>query len=313
MERLLDKLVVPEELERQQRIEPIRQVYRQAELFVPAHYGVSLSPSLLSLSQQYEQIHWKLEKSFGMFRRILAGLTSPLPLRALEVEARIAWECFDEGDPEPLDSFIRSRLGVMTNYDGPLPDEVRQRVMDFLDDCFTPVPLYEPGEWFLLGSPQIDQLATLIGDNIKAFPSLRVALRSDGEPFREKLAEELPGIVLVAWDDIATASSETLLNTASNTIRESGLRNHVPLADEMVDEAADDTLTRFEALEATRQELDVLEQEAALSTQQAEVWTLARQGVEIPEIASMLGKTPNHISVQKHYAVNKMKQTDEAR
>jgi hypothetical protein len=161
MERLLNKLDFPEELERHQRIEPIRQVYRQAELFVPAHDGVSLPPSSLSLSQQYEQIHWTLERSFGMFRRILAGLTSPPPLRALRLETRIAWGRFDEGDPEPLDRFIKRRLGVMKNHDGPLPDDVRQRVMGFLDDCLTSVPLYEPGEWFLLRPPQIDQLATL--------------------------------------------------------------------------------------------------------------------------------------------------------
>jgi len=110
MERLLDKLDVPEELERQQRIEPICQVYRQAGLFVPAHDGVSLPPSLLSLSQQYEQIHWTLERSLGLFRRILAGLTSPPPLRTLRLEARIAWERFDEGDPEPLDRFIKHPL-----------------------------------------------------------------------------------------------------------------------------------------------------------------------------------------------------------
>jgi len=91
------------------------------------------------------------------------------------------------------------------------------------------------------------------------------------------------------------------------------LRNHVLLADWIADEAADDTLTRFEAGEAARQELDLLEQGAALSPQQAEVWTLARQGAGIGEIARMLGKTPNHISVQKHNAVKNMKQANEAR
>src|SRR5215218_5844613 len=75
MEHLLNKLAVPEEQERQQWIEPICQVYRQTELFLPAHDGVSLPPSLLSLSQQYEQILWSLEESFGTFRRILASLT----------------------------------------------------------------------------------------------------------------------------------------------------------------------------------------------------------------------------------------------
>src|SRR5215217_1401838 len=60
-EHVLDKLVVPNELERQQQFGPIRHVYRQAELFAPAHEGDSETSSLLSLSQQYEQIHWTLE------------------------------------------------------------------------------------------------------------------------------------------------------------------------------------------------------------------------------------------------------------
>src|SRR5215212_1741628 len=317
IEHRLDKLGVPEGLDWQ--IGPIRQAYGQAELFVPAHDGVSLPSSLLSLSQQYEQIHWTLERSLGMFRRILAGLTSPPPLRTLRLEARIAWDRFDKGDPEPLDRFIKRRLGVMKNHDGPLPDDVRQGVMDFLGDCLASVPLYEPGEWFLLRPPQIDQLATLIGKNIKAYPRLRVALQSDDEKFRERLAEELPGIVRVAWDDLDTISDEHTLNEekplltqVSKAISDMGPRNSVLLADEMADEATNDSLARFEASEAARQELDLMEQGAALSPQQAEVWTLARQGAEIGEIANILGKTPNHISVQKHNAVRAMKQAHEA-
>src|SRR5215211_1144993 len=194
MERLLDKLDFPEELERQQRTEPIRHVYRQAELFVPAHDGLSLPPSLLSTSQRYEQIHWTLERSLGMLRRILAGLTSPPPLRALQLEARIAWERFDEGDPEPLDTFIKNRLGIMSNFAGSLPREVRSRVMKFLDGCFATVPLYQPGDWLLLGPPQLDQLTELVGENIKGFPDLKIALSGNGRTFRETLLEELPGV-----------------------------------------------------------------------------------------------------------------------
>jgi DNA-binding CsgD family transcriptional regulator len=316
MENLLDRLSIPVELERWQQGDLTRRAYSQVELFMPAHQGTSRRPSLLSLSQQYEQISWRLEQSLGTFRRFVGSLTSPPPLGALRLEARIAWECFDEGDPEPLDRFIRRRLGVMSKHDGPLPDDVRHRVIGFLDYCLPPVPLYEPGEWFLLASPQVDHLAALIGDNIKAFPRLKAALLSDGKPFRQRLAEELPGLVRVAWDDIETGSDEPLLMKVSRAIGDMRLRNHILLVDEMADVAEDDTLARFEAGEAARQEvnlLDLLEEEAALSPQQAEVWTLLRQGVEIEEIASMLGKTPNHISVQKHNAVRKLKQVDEVR
>jgi DNA-binding CsgD family transcriptional regulator len=185
--------------------------------------------------------------------------------------------------------------------------------MHFLDDCLASLPLYEPEDWFLLGSPQVVQLAGLVSDNIRTFPDLEAALCSNGEQFRERLAEELPGILRVAWEDIQTVSTKTLLNEASNDIRTMGSRDHKPLPDEVSDEAVDDTLARFEALEAARQELDALQREAALSPQQAEVWALSRKGLEFGEIASMLGKSPNQISVQKHNAVKQMRRTAEAR
>jgi len=154
-----------------------------------------------------------------MLRRILAGLTSPPPLRALQLEARIAWERFDEGDPEPLDTFIKNRLGIMSNFAGSLPREVRSRVMKFLDGCFATVPLYQPGDWFLLGPPQLDQLTELVGENIKGFPDLKIALSGDGRTFRETLLEELPGVTRVAWEDIQRIKKETLLTRVSESLR----------------------------------------------------------------------------------------------
>jgi hypothetical protein len=62
MERLLDRLSIPAVPMLQQQIEPIQQVYRQVELFVPAHKEASPPTSLLLVSQQYEQINWKLER-----------------------------------------------------------------------------------------------------------------------------------------------------------------------------------------------------------------------------------------------------------
>ena len=65
--------------------------------------------------------------------------------------------------------------------------------------------------------------------------------------------------------------------------------------------------------EAARQWLDELEQAAKLSPQQKEVWwRRRRKKMEIGEIAAELNISENHVSVQLHYANEKLRKAGEA-
>jgi DNA-binding CsgD family transcriptional regulator len=305
LERMLDRTGIRPVLEMQERLESYGRVYEQAYFTVSLREESLPSTLHFVLGWQQAKVIADLERSLEALRRYMLSIPSPNPLSPLELQAREAWERFDEGDPEPLDTFIKERLGIMANHDGPLPDALRRRVLKFLDFCFAPQPLYQPGDWFLLGQAANDQLTTLVGERIWMFPDLKAALSDDpNKTYKERLAEELPGVVREAWADIQTVSSTTLLNKASNSIRMMKPQGHQVLPDDV----PDDSLARFEAQESIRQNLDTLEQEAGFSPQQLEVWRLSREGMEIAEIADTLGISPNQVSVQKHYAIVKARE-----
>ncbi len=71
----------------------------------------------------------------------------------------------------------------------------------------------------------------------------------------------------------------------------------------------DPALEEFELKEAARQQieqLDMLEQRAKLSPQQAEVWRRLRRGMEIEEVAAELGIPKTQVSVAKNKAIQKL-------
>jgi RNA polymerase sigma factor (sigma-70 family) len=301
---MLDRSDIRSALKMRQRVETTYRAHEQAYVSAALYENSLPSTHYFTLGWQQEKLFYDLERSLGAFRRFLLSLPVPSPLSPLALHAREAWERFDEGDPEPLDSFIKTRLGIMANHVGPLPAELRERVFDFLDLCFAPPPLYQPGDWFILGQAELDRLTTLLGDHTKGFGDLRIALSGEGGSFRDRLDEELPGAVRVAWDDIETVSTNTLLNEASNSLRRTKSETHRSLPPS----EGDDSLAQFEAQETISQMLDALEPEARLSAQQAEVWQLSRRGMEIAEIASNLGISRNQVSVQKHNAIEKVRE-----
>jgi DNA-binding CsgD family transcriptional regulator len=300
-ERMLDRSGIRPILKIEERVESERRAFEKAYSIVSL-FEESLPSTLnFALGWQQEEMISDLERSLEAFRRYLLSIPSPNPLTPLELQAREAWQRYDEGDPEPLDTFTKRRLGIMPNHDGPLPDDLRERVFQFLDCCFAPSPLYPPGTWFLLGRAESIQLPALLQGHIKRFPELEAALSDkEDKTYSERLAEELPAVVRVAWDDIQLVSSATLLNETTNAIRRMRPRGN-PLPDEITDQS----LAQFEALELVRQELDTLELEAGFSSQQASVWRLLREGMGIAEIADTLGTTPNQVSVQKYNAIEK--------
>jgi len=304
IERMLDQSGIRSIFEMQERLESYRWAFEQHNSIVSLREESLPFTLHFALGWQQEEMISDLERSLEAFRQYLLSIPSPNPLTPLELQAREAWQRYDEGDPEPLDAFIKKRLGIMVNHDGPLPDDLRQRVFEFLDCCFAPPPLYQSGDWFLLGRPEITQLSTLVGERIKMFPSLKAALSDEPDKeYKERLAEELLGVVPVAWDDIQTVSNATLLNEASNSIRRMKSRDQA-----LPDDVPDQSLAQFETLEIVRQELNTLEQVAGFSPQQAEVWQLTRRGMEIAEIANTLGIPPGQVSVQKHYAIEKARE-----
>ena len=303
--RMVDRSGLRPILKMQERLEPYYRPFEQAYTIVSLREESLPSTLHFALGWQQEKVISDLERPLEAFRRYLLSIPSPNPLTPLELQAREAWQRYDEGDPEPLDVFIKKRLGIMANHDGPLPDDLRQRVFDFLDCCFTQQPLYHPGDWFLLGRVAMKQLSTLVGEYTKMFPDLEAALSDERDKkYKERLAEELPGVVLVAWGDIQAVSSVTLLNKASNSLRKMKPRDHQVLPKDIPHHS----LARFETQERIRHELNTLEQEAGFSPQQLKVWQLSRRGMEIAEIANTLGISPNQVSVQKHYAIEKARE-----
>jgi DNA-binding NarL/FixJ family response regulator len=62
---------------------------------------------------------------------------------------------------------------------------------------------------------------------------------------------------------------------------------------------ADDEVAAFELREQARQQIAALEEKAGFSKQQAEIWALLRQGMEIAEIANEVGIPRQQVSTQK--------------
>ena len=114
----------------QERLEPYYRTFEQAYSIASLREESLPSTLYFALGWQQEKVISDLERSLEAFRRYLLSIPSPNPLAPLELEAREAWQRFDEGDPEPLDAFIKRRLGMMANHDGPLPDALRRRVFE---------------------------------------------------------------------------------------------------------------------------------------------------------------------------------------
>jgi hypothetical protein len=151
------------------------------------------------------------------------SLPRPLPLSQIKLEAREAWQRFAEGEAEPLDFFIKKRLGLLRHHEGPVPDNLRERVWNILDNCFAPVSFYRRGEWFFLDQEELEAVTTLLSEHWEWFPSVERAMVNHGDKKDEVLREELPGATLAMWEELQwTENPSTLLNAVSNGFRKGG-------------------------------------------------------------------------------------------
>jgi len=237
-----------------------------------------------------------------MWREIFS-LPRPLPLSRIKLEAREAWERFTEGDAEPLDFFIKERLGLLRNHEGPVPDKLRERVWNILDACFAPVSFYRRGEWFFLGQEEVQAIATLLNEHWEWFPSVeRTMVGRGAENKEEVLREELPGATLAVWEELQwTESPSTLLNAVSNGFRKGGSERDALEAKGRLVDAEPDQLARAHAaldMFMLREEL-----RTRLPQRQYQVVDLRLAGFTQAEIAVRLdiseGSVKTHVSRSK--------------
>lgn len=237
-----------------------------------------------------------------MWRAILS-LPRPLPLSRIKLEAREAWQRFAEGDAKPLDFFIKERLGLLRNHEGPVPDNLRERVWNILDNCFAPVSFYRRGEWFFLGQEEVQAIATLLNEHWEWFPSVEQAMVGRGaENTEEVFREELPGATLAVWEELQwTENPSTLLNAVSNGFRKSGSERDALEAKGRLVDAEPDQLARVHAaldMFMLREEL-----RTRLPQRQYQVVDLRLAGFTQAEIAARLDISES--SVKTHVSRSK--------
>jgi hypothetical protein len=279
-----------EEIRLERQLEPVRHTLRAVgrELKVVSSFtsvhGYDSSTMLgVTLGRSLEDMLRDLRLVERALRTCLTSLPTPPRLRPFEREARDAWLSFYKGDPEPLDCFIRKYFVRLKNHSGPVPDELRKRVLSILDKCFIQVSFYTRGAWFLFGPAAQEQLIDFTKKTRKKFGSLTYDAGS---------AEELAGATLIGWEEIQQmGGSSTLLSCVDKLLRderdqspkllqkaeeyphafgfsrESGPRGRSQFApyegahsaDLYEDTAnADDSLALFEAREAVRQQVEAL-------------------------------------------------------
>ena len=197
----------------ERKAKPIIRQLEGVNFFVSPHgYGSSTALGV-NLGRSLENMLRELQHAERSLRNVLSSLPTPPHLRPFQREARDAWLRFYEGDPEPLDRFIKKYLVRLGNHHGPVPDEVRKLALSFLDTYFLRVPLYEPGAWFFFGRPAQERLISLAKTHWRMTGRLEFALSGDGKSPRANLREKLPGAVFLAWEDIQCGKgSMTLLN-----------------------------------------------------------------------------------------------------
>jgi hypothetical protein len=270
----------------------------------PVGFSFSLpvrSPSIASsvnLARRQEALYRDLERAVGLLRSVLSALPSPPRLPRFQREARQAWLHFHQGDPEPLDSFIRKYLVRLENHEGPVPDNLRQRVMGVLDELFAPVLVYAPGDWYSFKQAAQDKLVDFARATRNKFGSVS---------YIANLEDVLPGATLEAWEDTQVAAgSSTLLNYIDQHLRDEAddgpslLRQAEKRPHLFLPESTENPLALFEAQEAMLQQLEVLPRlidKAAFSPKEHVVYEYdSRVGTDFKTIVEATEAAANHLN-----------------
>jgi DNA-binding CsgD family transcriptional regulator len=125
---------------------------------------------------------------------------------------------------------------------------------------------------------------------------------------KQRLLADLPGAVMEAWGAgeamLDDGKHRNLVQRVARALERAGDEaNSLARRDKLSpfkDVAeADDEVAAFELREQARQQIAALEEKAGFSKQQAEIWALLRQGMDIAEIANEVGIPRQQVSTQK--------------
>lgn len=234
---LQEQILLERELEVETRkLEVVSREFEVVSLFTPPHEVSSYMALGVNLGRSLEDMLAVIRYVERTLQWVLSYRPVPPPLLPIERDARKAWKCFPE-DPEPLDFFIRERLGVKRHAKGPLPDPLRHEVWALLDRCFAPLPLYRSGELFLLRARETEGLADLLNGhlNLSEHPSVERTYLDQDMTAEEVRSELVPALIFDAWKSLHPTLtfdawknghrdklSPTLLNSVSNRFRKEG-------------------------------------------------------------------------------------------
>ncbi len=145
--------------------------------------------------------------------------------------------------------------------------------------------------------------------------TLAAVLSEEGNQARDRLWQELPAAVMSEWETELSVYS-ALLGRVTHRLKKEGseqrrLARDGKLAGESADAFGGDDgdLAEFERQETLRQQreqLDELEQLAALPPRQEAVWRRVRQGMKEAEIAAELNMSKNNVYVHKYHAIQRL-------
>jgi hypothetical protein len=134
-----------------QRVEAVSRHIESIDMSFSPPVAFSSIDASIRLARRLNSVSEDFERALTPLKRFLSALPAPPLMAGFHREAKEAWLRFREGDPEPLDSFIRKYVVRRKNYEAPVPDKVRRGVMAVLDECFAPVLVYAPGDWYFFG------------------------------------------------------------------------------------------------------------------------------------------------------------------
>jgi hypothetical protein len=241
-----------------QHVEAVQCLVEPIDTSVSPLFTFSSIDSTIKPAQRLNALGEDFERALTPRKRLLSILPAPSRMARFQREAKYAWLRYHEGEPEPLDSFISKYVVRLKNRKGPVPGKVRRGVVGVLDECFAPVLIYAPGDWYIFGSTAQENLVDFAGGERKKFGSVS---------YDARLEDKLPGIILTAWDELQWAtdtSTRTLFNRIDIILRADSdvgpkwmkIAERRPHA--FPGEDAEKSLALFEAREAVRQQVETL-------------------------------------------------------
>ena len=283
-----------------QRVEAVRRLVEPIDTSFSPTVTFSSIDSRIKLARRLNTLWEDFERALTPLKRFLSILPAPPRMARFQREGKEAWLRFHQGDPTPLDSFIRKYVVRLKNREGPVPSKIRTGVMEVLNECFAPVLIYAPGDWYFLGSTAQEKLVVRAGEIHKKYSSVS---------YIPRLENSLKVAVLIAWDDVqwaTDASTQTLVNRIDvhlrreadhgpKLLKQAEKRPHLFLG-----EASENPVAQFEAREFVQQQVETLPrliEKAALSPKEHLVYEYdSKVGTDFETIEEATEAAARHLN-----------------